>query len=219
MTKTHGDIIKFREQAAFLGYEYLTWLFLSTEDQEHDQDVSNLFLKQNAKLYVGGRVVTCLLTHKEQKNTIVCPSLKHSHEIYASLKNGHVIEALSLLLAFEDRTINFLLHASDGAYTQVKITNNFENASLADDEGLSEEDHMQEEIFLRNSALSDIELVIEKLYQQFLKHRLDAQGYKNYQHRMRQKIESRLAQHIHGNSSQGSNRSFDSHLFDDNGAQ
>lgn len=211
MTKTHGDIIKFREQAAFLGYEFLTWLLLTTEDQEHDQDVAKLFPKQNANLYVGGRVVTCLLTHKEQKNTIVCPSLKHSHEIYASLKNGHVVEALSLLLSFEDRTVNFLLHAADGAFTQVKITNNFDQSSLTEDEGLSEEDQIQEEIFLRDSALSDIELVIEKLYQQFLHHRFDSQGYRSYQQLMRERIESRLAQHIQGALSKVSAKSFDSY--------
>src|SRR5262245_50940595 len=127
MALKEHDLIQFREQTSFLGYEFLVWTFLLLEKPESSDEVASMIsamMKTSCRLVVGSRLSTCLMNHKEQKTVICCPIMEDSHEVYASLKNGHVIESLALVLYHNDDSIKFLLHAHDGGITHVTISNN-----------------------------------------------------------------------------------------------
>jgi hypothetical protein len=219
MTNPQGDSIKFREQTSFLGYEFLTWVLLLLERRDSHEDVKRivgkLLFKTEVGLILGNRLVTCLLNHKEQKTTINCSIMEDSHEVYASLKNGHVVEGLSLTMSLGETKVSFMLHAGDFAITQVKITNNFEKDSLHDDEGLTEEDSLHEEIFLRSAALGDLERVVDALYEHFLSLRVDGKKYATELATMREQVTLRLGDYLR-QSTQESSRS---DLFNNDGAQ
>jgi len=184
------DIARLRESAGFLGYEFLTWLFLLLDREQAQEQVSKII---DHELVLGNRLVTCLLNHKEQKTSIVSPLLEESHEIFASLQSGHLVESMAINLRFSEINIGVLLHAFDGSFSQVKIKNNYDHDSLAEDQdSLSEQDKTREEIFLRMSALEDLEKAIDAFYQEFVRIRLSAAIYSNELAQMRQQISHRL---------------------------
>lgn len=198
--KDYQKIAQFREHANFLGYEFLTWLFLLL-DKENAKDeiaaiVNGLLFKTNCSIVLGGRLVTCLLQHKEQKTSITSPILEESHEVFASLKNGHVIEALALAFLLGEAKISLVITAQDFAISQAKIINNFEMESHNDDAPLSDVDQIREDLFLRMAALHDVEAVIDRLYEKFLSLRIDTKHYPSLLHTMRDQVESRLSHYL-----------------------
>lgn len=194
------DVARLRDQLSFLGYEFLTWVFLFIENDRAQTKMAeltkDLVFNTKVSITLGQRLVTCLLNHKEQKTSIVTPLLEESHELFASLKNGHVIEALSLVISFEEIKVSLMLHATDFAFTQVKITNNFDNESLNEEEGLSEIDQAREEIFLRMKTLEEVEQVINALFDNFYRERMNHHSLKNYTKSMREQIEKRLDSYL-----------------------
>lgn len=204
-----NDMIKFREHTSFLGYEFLSWVLIKIAHEPAilETIIGKHFFKTDARLTLGNRLTTCLLNHKEQKTTISCPIMEESHEVYASLKNGHVIEALSLVLSLDEMKINCMVHAQDAAITQVKIQNNFDENSYAEDDGLTEEDQAREDVFLRAKALFDLEKVVDALYEHFLAVRVDAKQYVTTHNEMRALVEKRLADYLH--KGQGQNKPLD----------
>ena len=175
MVNTFNENAKVREQANFLGYEFLTWLLLLVDSDSSAELVSytrNIIPKIDVSMVLGQRVITSLLSHKEQKTSITCPILESSHEVFASLRNGHLVEALSLVVSLGELSVSFMIHAVDFSFTQVKIKNNFQSEILPhQDDGLNEADILQEEIFLRMNTLGELELVIDRLYTRFLEER------------------------------------------------
>ncbi|HXW52753.1 MAG TPA: hypothetical protein VEL47_01480 [Myxococcota bacterium] len=191
-----------RERVDFLGYEFLTWLFLFLDHEDAPTDLekvtSNLIRNSKITVILGERLVTCLFAHKEQKTTVASPVLESSHEVFASIKNGHLIEALSVKLSIGDINVGLALHAQDFAFTQIKIKNRFEDASLTDpDDDLDEHDFIREEIFLRTQALKDVERVIDALFARFLEERLRPKVYQDRLNAMRQQVEARLGSYLH----------------------
>lgn len=191
------EAARLRDQVNFLGYEFLTWLFLLTDRESAKDDITaitkGLVFKSDVSMVLGQRLVTCLLNHKEQKTTIISPLLEDSHEIFASLKNGHVVEALSLNIFLGEITISVMLHAHDFAFTQIKIKNNFDNESLSDqDEDLDEGDMTREEIFLRIKAIEDMELIINAFFAHFWQERVANHSAKERLKCMRDQVENRL---------------------------
>lgn len=190
------ELARLREQLSFLGYEFLTWLFLfidNDRDQAKMREVTkDLVFNTNISVVLGQRLVTCLLNHKEQKTSIVSPLLEESHEVFASIKNGHVLESLSLVIGFDETKVSLTLHATDFAFTQVKIAENFENESFTEEEDFSEVDQTREEIFLRIKTLEETELVVNALYDAFYQERMTKESLKFYIKGMRLQVEERL---------------------------
>jgi hypothetical protein len=191
------EIARIREQTNFLGYEFLSWLFLLLDRDNGQDEITQLIKKASfnaeVKLVLGNRLITCLFNHKEQKTSIISPILETSHEIFASLKNGHLVEAMALSASFAEIHVSFQLHAQDFALTQVKIKSNYDNDTLSDEEDtLSEEDLRREELFLRFAAVDDVECLIDTLYEQFLRIRLDAKLFAFSLKTMRGQVEARL---------------------------
>lgn len=212
MTDKFKEMARMREQTNFLGFEFLTWLFLLIE-HEHGRASLPAITKDNVALLFGNRVVTCLLNHKEQKTSIVSPLLEDSHEVFASLKNGHVIEALSLVVAINDIKISLMLHAQDFSFTQLKIHQDFEDTSVDDENArLSEEDETREEIFLRVCALRDVEAVVNGIFAHFCQLRFSDGQYKEQMQKMRTQIENRLGHYLKNKVSNDSRVHQDEHV-------
>lgn len=193
MTNHIKDIARLRESANFLGYEFLTWLFLFLDKENAQEQLKKII---DHELVLANRLVTCLLNHKEQKTSIVSPLLEESHEIFASLQSGHLVESVAIKLKFSQISISALLHASDGSFSQVKIKSNYDQDSLDEQDGLSEHDKTREEIFLRMSALQDFEKVIDACYQEFIDLRLSESKYSHELAQMRQQIRDRLTSYL-----------------------
>jgi hypothetical protein len=200
MTNHLRENMQIREQKSFLGYEFLTWLFLLLDSDNAKNKVleitQNLLFKIDVSMVLGSRVTTCLFDNKEQKTSVACPILESSYEVFASLKNGHLIESLALIISFDELKISLMLHAQDFALTQVKIKNNFDNESLTEQEDLSEAEKISEEIFLRISTLSDAEKIVDAFNEYFLRLRLDHEAYFSQLKNMREQVENRLAHHF-----------------------
>ena len=185
----------------FLGYEFLTWFFLLLDREEAGVDVQKILASKakyaNCQVVLGSKLVTCLLNHREQKTSVASPLLEDSHEIFASLRNGHVVESLAISIKFDEISVGLLIHADDFALTQVKISSNFENQSFAQEENtLSEAELVREEIFLRMAAVDDVGEIIDILYHHFLNIRLVPKNFANDVHFMRNQIEKRLSNYL-----------------------
>jgi hypothetical protein len=195
------NIARLRDQSNFLGFEFLSWLFLLLDHEKSQEQVSqitkDIVFKTDVQVVLGNKLVTCLFTHREQKTSVASPLLEASHEVFASLRNGHLVESLALNIALAEITIGLTLHATDFAFTQVKIKNNYQSESLTDDEELlSEQDKNQEEIFLRCAALEDAERVINGLYEHWIRLRMNSRDQAREIARMRHQIEERLGSYI-----------------------
>lgn len=159
----YKQLAELREKNDFLGFEFLTWVFLQLIEK------GELSHDENTKLILGNKVVTCLYSNREQKTSIICPLLEKSYEIFASIKNGHLIESISLQLVIDQLIINFNISAKDFSINQIKINNDFDK-----DNDLDETDQIREDIFLRMANLDAVENLINNIFLSFLKERLDS---------------------------------------------
>lgn len=191
------EIARLRDNAGFIAYEYLTWLFLLLDRPAAEELVRSItkdkIFKEDIKIVLGNRLVSCLLQHKEQKTSVVSPLLEESHEIFASFRNGHVVESLALNIGFGDYSVALQLNATDFSLSQVKLKNNYEDKDFfaaGEQETLSEQEKLREDIFLRMSALRDVEKVLDALFDEFL--RIRTSSYAEEVALMRKHIENRL---------------------------
>jgi hypothetical protein len=195
------QIMRLRDSANFLGYEFLSWCFLLLDREDSgrlvDSITKDLLFKTELRIVLGQSMVTCLLNHKEQKTSLRNPLLEESHEAFASLRNGHVIESLALALNMGELALTVVLHAQDFGLSQVKIKNAFDSENLSDGEDeLNEQERNREEIFLRMAALDDAERIINALYEHFLSLRLNDSSYSQELKLMRSQIEGRLGGYL-----------------------
>ncbi|MCA9507647.1 MAG: hypothetical protein KC505_04400 [Myxococcales bacterium] len=190
------EIARLRDNASFLAYEYLSWLFLLLDRENAGEIISDItkdvLFKEDIKITLGTKLVTCLFNHKEQKTSITSPCLEESHEIFASLRNGHMVESLAIMIGFSDYSLHVQLNATDFALTQIKLKTDYENDDLNQEESLSEQDKTREAIFLRMSAIKDLEKILDALFSRFLQIRLKT--YQQELSHMRQHIDKRLSQ-------------------------
>lgn len=193
------EIARIRDNAAFLGYEFLTWFFLLLENKESQESVheitKGLIFKEEIKIFLGNKLNTCLFNHKEQKTSVNSPLLEESHEVFASIANGHLVENLSLVLSFGDYSASLQISAKDFSISQLKLKNDYENndgLAMAE-EPMNENDKLREETFLRMSALKDVERVIDAFLQKFLALRWD---YSAQVKKMREQVQTRLHDYL-----------------------
>lgn len=191
------DIARLRDSKNFLGFEFLSWLFLLLEHEDASKQIEHiskdLVYKTQVQVVLGNKLVSCILAHREQKTSVASPLLETSDEIFASLRSGQVVEMLAISVSLSEIVINITLHATDFALTQIKIKNNYESETLLEDEeSLSEQDKNQEEVFLRLAALDDVERVLNGIFEYWLRLRLNPRDYAEELKRMRHQIEARL---------------------------
>lgn len=197
----HKEILRLRESTSFIGYEFLTWVFLLLDRDDREEQIAaitkGVLFKEEANIVLGQRLVTCLLNQKEQKTSVKSPILEASHEAFASIRNGHMVESLSIVIGISEISISLNLHAQDFAITQAQIKSNYGKDALTDgEEALDEKDQNHEEIFLRAAALDDAERVIQALYERFLALRLNESIFSSELALMRQQVDKRLGGYL-----------------------
>lgn len=197
---TSKELMHLREQLSFLGYEFLSWTFLLLDRDTAKEDVAaitkNILRNEDPSLSLGTKLVTTSLINREQKTSVACPILEESHEVFASLRNGHVIESLSLSMSFGGVVVECTLMAQDFALTGVKIKNAYDAEPMsAKDEDLSEEDAIREDVFLRMAAVRDAEKIIDGLFSHFVTLRVDS-SYANVVRAMREQVDLRLGNYL-----------------------
>lgn len=169
-----------KEQLDFLGYEFLTWTFLLIA-KTPDEAVALLSSTQkDIEVSLGSKIITTRLNHKEQKTSVVTPLLHESQEVFASIRNGHVVETMSFVMRNDETIYSWIVNAHDFSITQVKIKNNFDDDAQANneqEEGLSFEDQVREQLFLRTKSLDVIDGIVDTLFSQFMKRRLQQSDY------------------------------------------
>lgn len=180
-----------KEQLEFLGYEFLTWVFLLTAKTPDEARALLPSAQKDSDLCLGSKIVTTRLNHKEQKTSVVSPLLHESEEVFASIRNGHLVETLSLTLHTEDTTYFWTVNAHDFSITQVKIKNNFDDdqgPNQEGEEGLSVDDQVREQLFLRMKSLDRIEGITDALFFEFVDRRLQRSEYLSQMASMRAHI-------------------------------
>lgn len=195
------EIMRLRDNANFLGYEFLTWCFLLLDRDDREEKVQQItkgvLFKEEVSIVLGKRLVTCLLQLKEQKTSVSSPVLEASHEAFASIRNGHVVESLALTINFSSLSVALNLHAQDFSITQAQIKSNYGKDALSEDEkALEEKEQNREEIFLRMAALDDAERVLNALYEHFLCLRIDDKAFKRELMLMQKQVEGRLGSYL-----------------------
>lgn len=190
---------RLRDQLNFLGYEFLTWLFVFT----HNDEINRLDFSSNDefKIFLGSKVSMCLLGNKEQKTTINSPLLEESKEAFLCIKNGLLVENLSLAINIDDTNITLQLHAHDFSFNQLKIKENFDN-DLNDfsrddsDNKLSERDQNHQDIMLRMATSDQVEGILNNIFNYFIDIRLSGKDYIILINHMRELVNNNLKQQL-----------------------
>lgn len=205
-------ITELREQKNFLGYEFLTWLFLLLDADDGGERVLSILKgtlpKTDVNVSLGTSVITSLIEHREQRTTIKSPVVEANHEVFASLKNGHLMESIALSVSMSEITVTFMLDARDFSFAQVKITSNFVDEAWSVDHDLNQEDRLREEIFLRMATIEDVELVIDTLFRAFFDVRMNQARYHESIEQMRDQVKKRINSYLlHTDQHQASSHS------------
>lgn len=195
------EIVRLRERANLLGCEFLTWSFLLLDRDDAEIQIKGItkdvLFKQEAHIALGKRLVTCMPQVKEQKTSVNSPILEASHEAFASIRNGHMIESLAISIQMASLSVVLNLHAQDFAITQAQIKSDYGKETLSEDEkSLDEHEQNREEIFLRLAAIDDAERVLNALFEHFLSLRLNEQTYKRELAMMRAQVDKRLGSYL-----------------------
>lgn len=201
MNDQNKEIMKLRDSTAYIGYEFLTWVFLLLDRDDAEVHIKSLLKKvlvrEEVSIILGSRMVTSLPHLREQKTSVQSPLLEQSHEAFASIKNGHLIESLALIINLSSFSVSLNIHASDFAITQAQIKSNYGKDALSEDEkALDEHEQNREEIFLRMAAIDDCEAVINALLESFLSIRLDKLSFERELEAMRKQVNKRLGNYL-----------------------
>ncbi len=172
-----------RQRLNFLGAEFLTWLYFYLEKEGgflklEDFKINPHLNGAHVRMGVGKRMTLIPLGYKDRKTQLVSPMLDDSGEVFSAISSGQLISSMEMELVIAERMINFAIHASDGALTQVRLSQLFEESGdvadkqFGDDKAIDDEVSAETTLLLRMSALDDLEEIVDKLFQRFLTRRL-----------------------------------------------
>lgn len=174
-----------RIKLAFLGPEFLTWLFFHIDQEGGEIDLEKLApgsdLKDTMRIAVGKRISLKPLVDSELRVVVSSAMLDDSGEVLSAIRSGAYVDSLMIDTVIGERIYNFTLNASDGSISQVKMRFVFDEKDQ--DEDFSPEGKVnkskakaklgeEELILLRMSALDEIEDIVDGLFGRFLTRRL-----------------------------------------------
>ena len=173
-------------QLAFLGPEFLTWLYFHIEEVGGETTCAELtqvkhLEKESLKISVGKRISLRPLVDNDMRVSVSGPMLDDSGEIWQAIRAGSYIDSLSLDFVIKERVHSFTLSAADAALSNVKTRSIFEEKEkdeyvldVENDEEKKESNLFgdEESVLIRMSNLDEIEALLDGLFSRFLTRRL-----------------------------------------------
>jgi hypothetical protein len=171
---------------AFLGPEFLTWLYFHIDQVGGEIPLSELLatkspIQETLRIAIGKRMALKPLTSDDIRVSISSPMLDDSGEVWQAIRAGAYIDSLSLDFVLGERIHSLTLNASDGAISNAKTRQLFEINDHDADE-LSDPSQPtetpktnwndEESILIRMSNLDEIEDILNGLFSRFLTRRL-----------------------------------------------
>jgi hypothetical protein len=175
-------------EKAFLGPEFLTWLYFTLRDNGFALDVGDALppdqrpVDNVVQFAVGKRVSLSDGVGGAAKVTITGTGLDESGELLQAVRRGAWIDSIALDVAISQRVYSLRLRADDGSISGLKLPDLF---SEAEDESNVVLDPLEkkkakrrpklpldEVLSLRMQCVEEVEMVIDALYQRFLTRRL-----------------------------------------------
>lgn len=169
---------------AFLGPEFLTWLYFHLEQTGGEIPLQELLpsehaVKEVVRIGVGKRMTLKSLWGGDARLTVSGSMLDDSGEVLQAVRSGCYIDTMIIDLVIAERSYTFTLNSLDGSLSQVKMQLGFDKGSdksLFEDESgeVKQEEPVDEEttLLLRMSALDEIDDLVDALFKRFLDKRL-----------------------------------------------
>ena len=160
---------------AFLGPEFLTWLFFELEAEGWELDVPEAFADESATdptvvFAMGNRTTLTTLDATGAKVTLSGPDIDAAGEVLHAVRRGALFEALELQMSVSGRVYRFTLRGLDGGLSGVVFPDLLSDE--ADDGASRAKIHFDDLLSLRMMCLDEIEAIIDALYRRFITRRL-----------------------------------------------
>ena len=179
--------VRLLRDKAFLGPEYVTWLYFTLIDEGFEIGVPNVNDDTGApvdvRFAIGKKaMLNASGDHTGPKITLSGAGLEDNGEVLQAIRRGALVESLSLELSIDTRVYAFTL-GSDGALSGVKLPDLFTDP----DEGQAASEQsiipttrkkrrpalpIDDIVGLRMQCLDELEHVIDSLFETFLSRRL-----------------------------------------------
>ncbi|MCP4498408.1 MAG: hypothetical protein GY822_00375 [Deltaproteobacteria bacterium] len=197
---------------AFLGPEYLTWLYFHLEESGWEVHLPDAFPDKSTapvgelvQFAMGKRAVLHPLDETGARVTLAGTDVDGGGELFSAIRRGALIDSLSLVLAIDSRVYEFTMSSKDGGYSGVKLPDLYsepdEDNPLFDDEKKAKKPKkpklpLDAIIDLRMSCLDELEEVLNALFHRFVTRRLArawlAEDVKSMQKRVQAGLKERL---------------------------
>lgn len=186
---------------AFLGPEFLTWLYFFLEEEAFEVDVDG----DRVRFAFGKRAVLKTFDASGARVAISGPELDDSGELLHAVRRGALIEALSLQMAAGERVYDLVLTGSDGGVS-LKVPDLFSKDEPADTDADAGEDappkrrarrpDAADVLDLRMMVLDDVERVLDDLFRRFITRRLARAWHSEDLKTIRSTVATRLKGHL-----------------------
>jgi hypothetical protein len=188
----------------FIGAEFLTWLYFTLLEEGLEVALPGAFPpgtpeeEASVGFQIGKRMSLRAIDASGARVSLTGPGLDDSGEILQAIRRGAHIEVLSLELAIQSRVYGFTLRADDGGFVSVKLPDLF---SEPEDQEAAVVDPLQPKkkkrrpklpledvLALRMQCLSELERVLDVLFERFVTRRLARAWHSEDVQRMRKHV-------------------------------
>jgi hypothetical protein len=172
----------------FLGPEFVTWLYFTLLEEELEVALPSVVPKDTpeedtlVQFGIGKRVQLKSVDATGAKVALSGPGLDDNGEILQAVRRGALIDVMSLECSIQSRVYAFTLKADDGGLVALKLPDLF---SEPDEDGATIEDPLapkkrkrrpklplEDVLALRMQCASELENVIDALFERFVTRRL-----------------------------------------------
>lgn len=173
----------------FLGPEFVTWLYFTLLEEGMEISLPTAFPAGTeeeealVQFQVGKRAQLRSIDATGAKVSLSGPGLDDNGEILQAIRRGALLEILSLEVSIQSRVYAFTLKADDGGLVAVKLPDLFSEPD--EDEGALPVDPLEKKkakrrpklpledvLALRMQCLSELELVLDALFERFVTRRV-----------------------------------------------
>ena len=179
-------------EKAFLGPEFVTWLYFHLEAEGWELHLPDAFPDRDSapaddlvQFALGKRTTLRRLDETGARVVLSGTEIDGGGELFQAVRRGALIDSISLEMSVDSRVYGFTLSGSDGGLSGVKFPDMFTDPE-ADDGALQDplapspaaprapKLPLEDVIELRVICMEDIENVLDTLFERFLVRRLAA---------------------------------------------
>ncbi len=177
---------------AFLGPEFLTWLYFTLLEEGLELALPAAFPKETpedetlVQFAIGKRAALRTLDAAGARVTLCGPGLDDNGEILMAIRRGALLDSVQLELSIQSRVYAFSLRADDGGLVAVKLPDLFSEPDEPNvDPAMEPPDPLgkkprkpklklplEDVLALRMQCLSELEAVLDALFERFVTRRL-----------------------------------------------